>query len=432
MSFLRHISGVGIAVAVGIATLVGLILLTSSITAASKVPAEFLPAANTVAVLHNVDATMLEKYQAWFPILANEVVSAPGTIAIVKLENGELAVLRFTKSKATAAKTEFWPYQVTSSSKQAEELLQKQLQPLLAHVGYKNFSRSKNTTDTWLFAKKSQIPKTNTSASNVLFALLLQDAEYISIQEASATTILELYKPSADFVASTQPMHIADTTLVSLQMGSLHDALTRMWWQQTANNAAVLTAILQQRIQEWFGSAVSGKYDILPLLQGTVGVRVGTTASGKLLVQSSGTPQMQVPLATVVQRLQAGRASQVPASEIVDMQLDNRFRMRSLRMNATKRTDDWQIHEQDGTWTIANTDEASVLPLDMPDIANLLASAIRSSGYMHLPTVKNLFANTFSPETAESWPPLFPKKIESVRWIWEERGELARIHLYFQ
>lgn len=432
MSTLRHISGISIAIAIGVFVLGGLIVATTTLTAYSREPAEFLPAEKTLAVLHNVNSAVLNQYSVWLPELARVPIQDSSTVAILQLNNDQRAVLVFHKQNSALPTGEFWPFFIESYPPEAEELLQHRLQPLMKHDGYRSFSRSKKLSESWVFVRTDALPNETTTYANAIRSLLFQDAESVSLQTTDMHVRIELQKPSSDYTAIEVPQLLTDQPILSLSMGNARDALLRTWQQLNNQDKIVLTAVLQALVHKNAGSTVSGQYDLLPLLSETTELALGYSASGTFLGRLQGTLRDEKILKEKLQQLQASRNSIQPATELLQLQLDTQFRLRSLRMSETPPQDSVQISQQRNAFSIRNFEQAATKQLPLTLSQKLLASSHRSIGYADLAALRLLLEKelVYTVENSLSLP-IFPPDTKTVYWLWEERGDTAVIQLQF-
>lgn len=430
MPSIRHISGISIAIAAGAVVLALLMVTTGTVTAFSRIPAEFLPAENTIAVFHNADTSLLAQYSNWLPELKNITLAEPTTVAIIKMETGAPAIITFRKQAGTATPLQFWPYIVESATPAAIELLQKRLQPLMKNPGYRDFSRSKKIDDHWVYVRTDALPHETSAYNAIVRALLLQDATSVGITSQGKDLTIELYKPSTDFRTAPEPISLGNTTTMAISVSNVRDLLERAWAQISVTQHQVFTALVQAFVQKNFGDNISGKYDLLPLIEKEFAFSVQQTTSGDVLLLAQGKNDPAT-LTTKVERLQASRRTMLPNSEVLDMQLDNQFHMRSLRVNDDQVTDPLQITIENDTVTLRTNDNVNDHSMERLLPSTLLASTIRSRGYVQIAPVRSLLETQFAHQAVQLSLPIFPSEAESVRWLWEERGSLAVIHLIF-
>ena len=427
MPKVRHISVIGIATTCSALFLLLVIFLIGTLTLFSRKPADFLPAENTIAVFHNIDQELVQQYIPWFPVL-NELQEEDysGTLAILAPESGSASLVRFTKEDLTSTPKEYWPYTVHVSHKKAGTLLQKRLQSLTKQSGYRDFARTKNPNEQWVYTNTSHIPKASSISTALVQQILLQDAEYASFSYGR----IELYGQQQQNGEAALPVAPGEDTLLTLSAWNARQLV------QGVVRHPVLYAVLQQHILSFFGPSVSLEYDILPLLEQNIALHIRQNSSGSLVMQISGSNQNIAAVGQILTHMYEGRKEHLPKIELLEMQLDTQFRMRTLRSRPQNAQNIGLYARHTGNEFVLSNDESFLdeepVTMVLPTNIMLLSSNRRTAGWVQNQRFsewidKNLI-QTENPMTL----PFLPSDMQSTLWLWEERGPLTVISFLFE
>lgn len=108
-------------------------------------------------------------------------------------------------------------------------------------------------------------------------------------------------------------------------------------------------AHLTKAIHDFFGTDISPRYDILPMLEQETIVQVATTSSGYFFIVQGSMDDADT-LETTLDRLHAGRRSQLSSAKRMERQLDDTFAIVSLQPGEIM-----EEEKKQGLWTVRTT-----------------------------------------------------------------------------
>ena len=421
MPRIRSLSAIGLALLCGIAVLLLIIFLTGSLTLFSQKPSDFLPAEDTIAVLHNADAQLIEQYASWLPILQDlSIEEQHGTIAIV--QTGEMQhLIRFTRRDLTATPRAYWPFTVDAEP-EALQLLESRIHSLTKKSGYREFSRTKKRDASWVYLHRDSIPNSSSFYAELTKKFFLQDTEFMSFVDNS----IELYQPWHQAGRAPQATAPQSNSILSLSSWNLHALLS-----DTLDDT-VLTAFVQKHVSDVFGTSVSFAYDILALFAEQSSLTVRKLEDDTLQFTLHITHENPQHIQPLLHRLFEARSAQFPQIELLEMQLDRQFTMRTLRNNPTPPEHiGLYMEQQDDGFIVSNYpiehEAVTPAPLPVPESAFILPSVVRTAGWVDTAALKTMLHELVLEETEEIHLPFLPRNATHISWLWEKRGPLTVI-----
>ena len=437
--------------------------ITNMLTVFDKSAASYLPAESTLAVLHHPTAEDLEMFASWFP----ELSTGPGAesadaIALLTLSGPEHIPVFFVREQGrepeNKASVSLGAYRVTSpSEKVLQELAAGTTAPLSEDTAYKELSSGRERSSSWLFARRQLLPETDKLPQQILEALLFQKGEALAIaQTEDGTRSITLYGEQSTLEEGTVlPAPILENDILSFNLREGQHIWQQAFGGLQRENQDILSGTLEHLLWSGFGDTVSMKYDILPLMEHHIAVRLTQNNSGGLLVLVRGETQDEKLLAMVTERLHEGIRLYLPKTKVTNYTFSNLFSTQNIHSDHSAlyeelyMQDEWQIRSMQevesttglftavkrGAFIIANTKDGLLSALDkgQPDHATplsdqgMLVSTRQGGGWVNKVAFVSLFTEHLSSLAGEvDLPPL--KNLPSILlWSMERRGPLTTI-----
>lgn len=343
---LRSTGIVGLATAGSGALLLLLAAITGMLTVLDREPADYLPAAGTVALLQHPTAQTLLRLEPWFPELRGVEAAGIHAIAVVATPEGGREPIVFRKPRAGAenAGTMLGGFGVSASPGALRALAGKA--PTLGQdPAYLALDAGKKRSDSWVFLRRSAVPLSASFGDKLLQGLLLANAEAFALTEPhEGRFTLERYSGSAVREVRAAPPRAPEGGALSLSAAAPADSWETLLQQLSEQEKTALLGSALQLLREGFGEAVSFEYDILPLFAEELRLTLHRTESGALLavVRGRAAPER---IATSMGRLHEGVRSRLPTVQVEEYSFDNRFVTRNIREDRSEIAEELTMHQ---------------------------------------------------------------------------------------
>ncbi|MBT3292849.1 hypothetical protein HN960_00480 [Candidatus Peregrinibacteria bacterium] len=452
---INKVFGLILAVAGSIALLTILILFTGTVTILSRHPADFLPAAETVLFMQNVNSDDVVKYSDVFDGLIKIEETEPFYLSLINT-NDEQELFWFSKSKAKPQLSNHWPYQVNSFSGAALPEINK-VDRLSNQNAYRVFQKYIHPNQKWIYAKRSMVPNRDLLELAAIDQLLLRDASDIGITENEPNkAVFQLFSDAQYKSNIKNPPKVNGDTAISLSIFNLSKRLNELRKNMSTNQSDFLFSLLRKKTFDMFGSSVSFEYDIMPLMQNEMAFLLEQNGSGGTLFCISGNGERSSTVERTLQRMTKGRYSELSSNELIDIQLSNRFRIKTLKSIPYDLESDeseykgWQIKslqgstemsglfaaQKDKKYVLSNSKIKLIEAIDKEDEnamfitkdSEIIGGKTLSAGWISLSKLSSVINNE-ELEWRKGLLYFLNQEAKELEWKEEARGNIRRVEI---
>lgn len=336
----------------------GITVIVTSLKTYTLVPADVLPAKETLVFFSSADEQLLRRYAAWFPALRDlPVADIPRTVAVVRTpEWGDIVVVFARRPVAPGllptddgwTSVEKGPLLVAVSSPAVLPLLDAPMQPLRSSKAFALLTRKEDDRQPWIFMQRRFLPASATLGDVVLDTILLRDVTHVGIlpygpsdpaaeRTGSATSLASddgsgmtvRFFPSGTERRALSLPAAAEFSPLSIALAQPADILQTLYRELPAGEHVLFESRMLTFCATLFGDDVSFTYDVLPLLERPARLSLSRTGSGTLawLLQGS-----TADAGTRITRLhEAFRGSRTPARTVTRVFDSGRYTFRNVR-----------------------------------------------------------------------------------------------------
>lgn len=325
--------------------LVVLITAAANLTVYGSSPADFLPANQTLLVLHNPQEKDLERWKHHFPVLKDITYKKNISVAVISLRKNIEAAVSFS-IELEESPNAIGPYTVVSTDARVFPLLGKQDSPLSKKEDYSTLALRRIDSDRWTYSTKHALNEHNQLIDRLLRAITFSTEHAIGI---SGGRVVDLEHRKETTSLAQAPLHIAsvDNAFVILSFAGGKDAWMRLLESMSTEDAIVTEGIARAAIAN-LGSDVSFVSDLLPLI-----TEPGTLQlfnDNNILLE--GSMQHSTALHALLDRVHKAYANTLPSLRVTKRVLDKRFSSVDIRNDPSMILEDQTRH---AGWTLRST-----------------------------------------------------------------------------
>ncbi|MEI8230688.1 MAG: hypothetical protein WCG83_06165 [Candidatus Peregrinibacteria bacterium] len=451
---LHSIGIVLLSIAVG----AGLFLLTITTVSILKskvlTAADILPASTSI-LFTQADSTLEKRFAEWFPELQSLPVSDQRrTIAIIRINEKQYAILLFSRRKAGAAVEESaqgWqqrtigPLTVSASSPDTFRFLDTSQPSLRSAPDFAPLAGRRLPSEPWIYLDTKNLPPSETFPDLLLSAFVLNGATHAAIiPQGNSGSTMELTGSAMPTASAILPIYDSPGTLGSFSSASFPSLWSSLSVALPSQSRTILQTLMLTTTISNLGKNVSFDQHVLPLLRNTASFSLVRNSSGTLALLLRGTGNA-AEITPLLDRFHASFRGNLTTARIITRSFDNgRFSQMNLRDDATV------IEEGNSTtkegWTIRSTlsgNEGTGLFSATKGPAFLLStdettllSALRNNeifvepmmarGMLSLMALRRDHSSAL-PSLLSPSSPLLPEGTERMEWSMKKQGKIVVI-----
>lgn len=292
--------------------------------------ASMLPAETTVAYAEQFTLDNADMFTGISNTLANIPASnVPSTVAIVQMNSGKLAWVRFNPQDAGNP--------VTASDNAVLALIGSGTR-LSQDDGFRNMYRTRTEGAPWVYVKPVHGADWTTVPLRGLSSPVSVTGNGTEITIAWGRKSGPVYDLASEFP------QVMPNPIISAQAGNLRHLLERSSNELAYNTHAAYTSALQAWSQSMFGTDVSPWYDLASLMDGPSSLEIGPTANGTRGVLLGDSKDAQ----ELIAKLHAGFIATVGGFSRMTRTFDDEFTIDTLQPG----TGSGELVEEMGGWEI--------------------------------------------------------------------------------
>jgi hypothetical protein len=391
-------------------------------------PAELLPAESTLAYIERYDSSQSALITSLLPgLLGVPVSDEPSTIAIVKMNDGTNAWIRFAREGEAA---------ITSSNQSALAMLGTGAM-LSDNDTFAALSRTNNSAGLWAYVRPQDVPPA------VNTAIRTPETPFaISIAQDGVRVAWEHAGEAMATVSDGQKMLFANPVL-AVQAGDMKDVLSRASSLLGDGTRLAYEGALRAWFSRNFGSELSPVYDLSPLLDGRSALTIGQNNDGTYAAVLEGNID---DAETHLNKLHEGARSSLTGVVRVQRTFDEQFEQNNLRADESAVADEerdvsgWTLRETAingrGLYSARNGDR-----FILSNNAALLRKALETSASVQEGSGNAIARGTLNSATArQALRNLLPEEElplpaglllkADIHWEWLRQGRLSVLRVY--